>query len=587
MDPYSLLKSDTLNKINSIYGNNIIIRGFDLTTMQASNLKLILKPGTAIKDSVLITMKEEVVIYLMNSESSFTAEMANNSALIVLTYQYDKIKPAPIAKIEFIKEENYDPEIHLQLYRIVFDANGMIDTVVRSLQPKDNVIYEEMLNEIQSVSISAVKNTLSELGNEGIADLLEIYMRMRGTSIGGDYSSISKYYLLKTIDKYNYKNVLNINIAIKKASDYFYNSYVFTENGVDLQIHTESLTTVNELKKFADYANVFVYDDGTHYKIYADLNGEISGNIEVYESIYNSDTVTIDDISVSEAPDLTKEILVWNARTVNKISTNTYVNDYIIWNESNMGSGSGLDADLLDNHDSTYFASQLDILNMENRINATIVTLANQVTEVGSTSENAIPRIEKARANGVATLNEDAVVPATQLDVKVIDGVVFHADDAAPVGTTRLNCEGNFYATKIYNATFKDVAECFDTNAELNFENCKNRIMVLDYATNKARLSRKYDNLLLGVVSDTYGFLLGGTQEEIDSNANLVPIAMCGTVYVELESMEDNRNYSGCLVGPGQDGYGIIVTRNDPYVGMIVDWNYDSTLVKILVKLHY
>lgn len=589
LDPYSLLKSDSLNKLNSIYGDNIILKGFDLTTLQSDKLKLVLKSGTAIKDSVLININSDITMYLDNTDPDFLTNFSENSGLIVLTYQYDKVVPAPIAKIEFIKEEEYDPEKHLGLHRLIFDSNGKIDTLTRMIQPKDNIVYEEMLTEVNSVAISAVKNVLSELGNEGIAELIQIYMRLKGTSIGGDYTSITKYYKLISIPKYNYKNLLNIVTAVKHNTDHFYNKYTIGETVFDLDVKTESITTGNSSKEFANYANVLIYDDSDNYNIYLALNGEITGNVEVYESVYNSDEVVVYNISESKEPDLTKEILTWNAKTSNKVVSNTYVNDILIWNESNMGSGSGLDSDKLDGHDSLYFASQQDIAALENRINESIATLVKTLNEIGTIASNAIPLTQKGVANGVATLNEDGVVPSEQLDVKVVDGVIFHADAVDPVGTSRLNCEGNFYATKIFNATFKDVAECFESEDELNFSNCKNRIMALDYRTGKARLSRRNDRMLLGVVSDTYGILLGGNQEQLDSNENIVPIAMCGTVWVELSEMDGNRmNFGyGNLVGPDTQGYGRIVTRDDPYVGMIVDWNEDSTLVKILVKLNW
>lgn len=360
LDPYSLLKSDSLNKLNSIYGDNIILKGFDLTTLQSDKLKLVLKSGTAIKDSVLININSDITMYLDNTDPDFLTNFSENSGLIVLTYQYDKVVPAPIAKIEFIKEEEYDPEKHLGLHRLIFDSNGKIDTLTRMIQPKDNIVYEEMLTEVNSVAISAVKNALSELGNEGIAELIQIYMRLKGTSIGGDYTSITKYYKLISIPKYNYKNLLNIVTAVKHNTDHFYNKYTIGETVFDLDVKTESITTGNSSKEFANYANVLIYDDSDNYNIYLALNGEITGNVEVYESVYNSDEVVVYNISESKEPDLTKEILTWNAKTSNKVVSNTYVNDILIWNESNMGSGSGLDSDKLDGHDSLYFASQQD-----------------------------------------------------------------------------------------------------------------------------------------------------------------------------------------------------------------------------------
>ena len=72
LDPYSLLKSDSLNQINTIYGNNTILKGMEMkitpdTESQIFNITI--KPGCCIKDKVLIQFNKDTSI-LINYESA-------------------------------------------------------------------------------------------------------------------------------------------------------------------------------------------------------------------------------------------------------------------------------------------------------------------------------------------------------------------------------------------------------------------------------------------------------------------------------------------------------------------------------------
>ena len=64
LDPFSLLQSNTLNQINTIYGNNIILTGMELFTVRDDVLKLVVKSGQIIKDKVLIQFKEDTIMYV-------------------------------------------------------------------------------------------------------------------------------------------------------------------------------------------------------------------------------------------------------------------------------------------------------------------------------------------------------------------------------------------------------------------------------------------------------------------------------------------------------------------------------------------
>ena len=637
LDPYSLLQSNTLNQINTIYGDNIVLTGMEMITLKDTVLKLIIKSGQVIKDKVLIQFKNSIEMYIPYQEESFKEKVKDNSIMVVVTYKYEKVTPANIAKIEVIEESEYDPEIHLGLYRIFFDSEGNISEEVRLITPKDNIIYEQILQELSSVTTSAVYNVLGEMGNEKIGELIGTYIRVKGTSISG-YHTTDKYYLCRALPKSNYnleiglneiyKNSLRIIATYNVDSKFYQNEYVLyiDPSTLDWKINTQYISNDSTLTGYKVYHDLLVYEDTDNYYVYAKFRGDVKGGLEVYEIEYNSDQVIPHNI-IEQEPDLNTQFkLFFASEKTRKIPTNTYINNCLIWNNSNMGHGSGLDADLLDGHEGAWYASQQDLIDLENRIQEKLNALWEEVTEIRKIAQDAIPKREKHNYDGVAiltssdrtyknTYNPDTdaseietltdtspigkVVPQSELYIDRMfgqDGIVFTDTNVNPTGTRRINCEGHFHATKVYNPAFKDIAEVFEAESGNSMSNCVHKIMSLDCFSGMIRPCHTTDYAIIGVCSDTYGTLLGASEEDMEATPNLLPIALCGTVWVELEnSLEPDypNNYLGCLVGPGENGRGRIIARTDTRicVGMIVEYNPDTTkgsnLVKILVGSYF
>ncbi len=126
----------------------------------------------------MIQFNKDTSILINYREENFRELVKDSSIMIVVNYKYEKVVPAPIAKIEVIQEDDYDPEIHLGLCRIFFDSEGNYTDIVRLITPKDNILYEEILQEINSTASSAVYNVLGELGADGIGELLGTYIRI-------------------------------------------------------------------------------------------------------------------------------------------------------------------------------------------------------------------------------------------------------------------------------------------------------------------------------------------------------------------------------------------------------------------------
>jgi len=639
LDPFSLLQSNTLNQINTIYGNNIILTGMELFTVRDDVLKLVVKSGQIIKDKVLIQFKEDTVMYIDYHSDEFKNTVKDSSLMIVVTYKYEKVIPANIAKIEIIEESDYDPEIHLGLHRIFFDSNGDISEEVRLITPKDNIVYEQILQELNSVTSSAIYNYFGDLRNEEIADLIGTYIRVKGTSISG-YNTEDKYYLCRALPKYNYNYTTGQNETFKGAlrviatynvdSKFYQNEYILyiDPNTSEWKINTQSITNDSAMTGYKVYHDLYLYEgldsnNEEYYYVYAKFKGNIKGGLEVYEIVYDSDQIIPCNV-IEREPDLLSQTKIFTASDkTNKIPSRSYINNCIIWNESNDGHNSGLDADKLDGHHASYFENKIQQL--KEYVDAEIAQMEETIEQLRNDVEKYyIKKEQKNSPNGVAILTnsdrtynntydpdvenpeilEDTspvgnVVPQSELYIDRMfgpEGVVFTNTNVNPTGTKRINCEGHFHATKVYNPAFKDIAEVFEADSGYNINNCVHKIMALDCSSGVIRPCKTTDYAIIGVCSDTYGTLLGASEEEMESTPYLLPVALCGTVWVELENtLEPDypNNYLGCLVGPGEGGRGRIISRMDNRicVGMIVGYNPDDTkgsnLVKILVGSYF
>lgn len=129
-----------------------------------------------------------------------------------------------------------------------------------------------------------------------------------------------------------------------------------------------------------------------------------------------------------------------------------------------------------------------------------------------------------------------------------------------PTGTDRLNMNCYLYATRVYNAVYNDYAECFD-NSDLVYDETKNRIVEVN-DEGKVVLAQKNSKYVIGIVSDNYGHLLGGTEEEIDGG-DKIPVGVAGVLKVETIEDTDINNRGKFIVSAG-DGYGKVVDSPSP-----------------------
>lgn len=187
------------------------------------------------------------------------------------------------------------------------------------------------------------------------------------------------------------------------------------------------------------------------------------------------------------------------------------------------GEGSGLDSDTTDG--------------LHFRINSDILEISTDGTSWSAVSMT---------ANDILTALKTVDGEGSGLDADNVVGINFYTGTTAPTATTRLNVDGYLYATKVYNAVFNDLAE-FMLVAEDNLE--PGQILIWDEEKGGLTTSgTEADKRIVGVYSDSYGFALGGNEEDEDK----VPIGISGRVWVKVRTKVSSGD--GLIVS-GDNGY--------------------------------
>lgn len=119
----------------------------------------------------------------------------------------------------------------------------------------------------------------------------------------------------------------------------------------------------------------------------------------------------------------------------------------------------------------------------------------------------------------------------------------FYAGSSDPDNTTRLNYDGYFYATRVYNAVWNDIADFQDLADNLVPGKC-----YFDAVEGARICDLRCQRAVIGIASDTYGHGVGQI-----TGKKQVPIAVCGWVLAYVDGqceMGDalTNNHSGNLI---------------------------------------
>ena len=110
VDPYSSYNSDNVNKLTRILsqGYDVVAQGLSVVRDATSNVTITLTGGVCTKDDVMINVMDDTVLNIHDSTCFFDSAVGEGETIeiyLVLEYVYDKITPAPVAKIGFLRNK--------------------------------------------------------------------------------------------------------------------------------------------------------------------------------------------------------------------------------------------------------------------------------------------------------------------------------------------------------------------------------------------------------------------------------------------------------------------------------------------------
>ncbi|MDR0396888.1 MAG: hypothetical protein LBH66_06265, partial [Oscillospiraceae bacterium] len=114
-----------------------------------------------------------------------------------------------------------------------------------------------------------------------------------------------------------------------------------------------------------------------------------------------------------------------------------------------------------------------------------------------------------------------------------------------PTGTTRYNCEGYLYATRMYGAVYNDYAEAREAGSAAALVP---GTIVEETGGGKLDVCKRKRSRLAYVVSDTYGMLIGGTGGGLET-----PVALAGRALAHVRGGAAGYK-PGDLLCAGADG---------------------------------
>lgn len=204
-------------------------------------------------------------------------------------------------------------------------------------------------------------------------------------------------------------------------------------------------------------------------------------------------------------------------------------------------------------------------------------TLVGAQNKADTAEQNAKDYVDSiTTANEILTKIKTVDGVGSELDAEKISGVVTNITETAPTGTTRLNIEGELYATKIYNAVFNDYAEYFE-KGKVGFEAGDILMINPSGVDNYVKSTGEYNTLVVGVVTDEYAFCIGGNGDSKD-NSNFVPIGLAGRVSVKITGKINKGDLivSSNISGVGMKADNKIEIPNGSIVGKALE-DYDGT----------
>ena len=125
VDPYSSYFSDNVNKHTRIVSGGVdcIVSGLRGVINSSQHNLCNISTGVCIKDDVMLQFVSTVTIDATDTDFYADNTLPTESGVyyIVVNYQYQKVKPAPNAKIILCKPDQFDESYHLFLHAVTID----------------------------------------------------------------------------------------------------------------------------------------------------------------------------------------------------------------------------------------------------------------------------------------------------------------------------------------------------------------------------------------------------------------------------------------------------------------------------------
>jgi fibronectin-binding autotransporter adhesin len=147
-----------------------------------------------------------------------------------------------------------------------------------------------------------------------------------------------------------------------------------------------------------------------------------------------------------------------------------------------------------------------------------------------------------------------------------------------PTGTTNAAYDGYFWATKIYNAVWNDLAEYMVKDPD---DISEPGDVLVQTQTGLVKSFRRAHKAVVGVYSDTYGYALGAADKDTK-----YPVGLAGVVRVKVaESLE-----IGDLLVSGENGFAVRATEDEArtpglVLGKVLEEKTDSLVSRIKILI--
>lgn len=446
-------------------------------------------------------------------------------------------------------------------------------------------LYEPLMSEGSSYQYLRGDKTWQTLDTSNVAEFGNLYftdsrvLSTQLTTFGSNYGTIT--------------NTDTVKSAIEKlAYDKHQEIFISGDSGLTLVSQQIKLGTPSEIS--ATSQNGVTSATHTHA-----VSGLTSSNLSSSAGITNqqlanssltigstnislgSTVTTISGLSINAVDITLSGNLTVNGTTTSIDTTNLLIEDnVVILNKNQTGTPatnlvSGLEVERGDATNYQFMFRELD---------DTFV-----IGEIGSLQAVAT-RQDSPTANGIAFWNNTSkrfdtiagltysgsIINGTVNNTNQVRGVNFHADAIAPSGTTRLNMDGYFYATRVYNAVYNDLAEFM-----FKAEDAEPGDVMIQTKNGLMRSSKRGDRAVIGVYSDTYGYALGAE----DAGSKL-PIGISGRVLVKVR--EELK--IGDLLISDVDGFATKATKEEELIpgiiiGKVFEEKNDSSISKIWILI--